>query len=470
MQPGLSDRYRDSITSSDSFYSNPYRQDLDYARGNQLRANLFKNKDTLENSQSQLEERLFDQFRENKFRLPLGKFAFIGQIGKYAFFAILLPPYIICWGIPKWIFQKTGPFVGSGFQSVGWLLEKISGSTNEFYQRLSEKIKLLIARKNTLKTNKESRTQAIQTLLKQNFAYARKAHQLLQQQLGVYLRQSLEPFKRVGQFLKHIGNGALIFKNLMKENLQNQLEKQKWQILKVAEKLKEKLIRNYKKLEEPFKKYYEQIASVANFAILVLYKPILITWNFSLQFYSSLSFAWPKNSGNAFKKMVDLFSKSANNVKNQFSKNLNRLAKTGAFIAKGMIKIADTLIKPLANFKNHALTLKAKAVETIRNFTAHSTSFLKKSFNPVRRFILRKLREREGGFKKTKQFFKNTKEKLFKKKNEISTWLLYKIKTFPGLVFDFIKLALLKTRIFMQYLWAWTRILARYGWQVLNEL
>lgn len=89
-------------------YSNPYDMRMQSHPGlaSQRQANYLKSQDTLSSAHLRLEKEIFLKMKEGGLNFPWGSFVVVGTIGKYVFLAFMLPPYMLCYGIPKWIVMQ----------------------------------------------------------------------------------------------------------------------------------------------------------------------------------------------------------------------------------------------------------------------------------------------------------------------------------------------------------------------------
>jgi predicted PurR-regulated permease PerM len=69
--------------------------------------NLY-GKDSLRTQQTRLEREMFDKFRTS---IPNDAVILVGKAGKFVFLAIMLPPYIFLYGIPKFMMVQVLPFL-----------------------------------------------------------------------------------------------------------------------------------------------------------------------------------------------------------------------------------------------------------------------------------------------------------------------------------------------------------------------
>ena len=70
----------------------------------------------------------------------------IGQLGKYLFLGVMLPPYMILYRMPKWFILKAVPFVYFGVSITGKVFTKLRGVA-DFFLPILAKAKALFTRK-----------------------------------------------------------------------------------------------------------------------------------------------------------------------------------------------------------------------------------------------------------------------------------------------------------------------------------
>lgn len=66
-------------------------------------------KDTLQSTQQRLNREVFERFKNTGLNLPHESFVAVVQVGKYVFLAIMLPPYLCFYGIPRWLMANVMP-------------------------------------------------------------------------------------------------------------------------------------------------------------------------------------------------------------------------------------------------------------------------------------------------------------------------------------------------------------------------
>lgn len=65
--------------------------------------------DTIESTQQRVDREVLERFQGNGRKLPHDSFVAVVHVGKYIFMAIMLPPYLCAYGIPRWILVTAVP-------------------------------------------------------------------------------------------------------------------------------------------------------------------------------------------------------------------------------------------------------------------------------------------------------------------------------------------------------------------------
>lgn len=68
-------------------------------------------KDTLESTQQRLNREIFERFRNSGLNLSHESFIAVAQVGKYMFLAIMVPPYLLFYGVPRWLLLNVMPHI-----------------------------------------------------------------------------------------------------------------------------------------------------------------------------------------------------------------------------------------------------------------------------------------------------------------------------------------------------------------------
>lgn len=103
--------YHSSLRRCD-MYDNPYNTQMQaHPSIVKQRQESHASKDSISSSQTKLERELFETFKQQGMQLFSGKFFLIGQAGKFAFLAIMLPTYLFFYGIPKWMLTEAAPTI-----------------------------------------------------------------------------------------------------------------------------------------------------------------------------------------------------------------------------------------------------------------------------------------------------------------------------------------------------------------------
>ena len=112
--------YRDSVSKCE-VYSNPYdtRNLSNEALANHRKETYLNGRDHLETTRKRLERQTIDRVLSNN------RMIIIVQVGKYLFLAIMVPPYILFYGVPKWLFLQGFPLMFAGMKSATQYLNQL---------------------------------------------------------------------------------------------------------------------------------------------------------------------------------------------------------------------------------------------------------------------------------------------------------------------------------------------------------
>lgn len=77
----------------------------------------IKNKDTIESTQQRLRREMLNKLDNKGLELPHETYVAVIQVGKYMFMAVMLPVYLCCYGIPRWILVNAMPHLFLGIKN-----------------------------------------------------------------------------------------------------------------------------------------------------------------------------------------------------------------------------------------------------------------------------------------------------------------------------------------------------------------
>lgn len=120
-----------------------------------------RTKDVLEKKTSNHD--LLERWQTERFQLPHETYAVVVQVGKYVFLAIMLPPYLLCYGLPKWFLvdllpqvftiaknecMRVGRFFSEFSKTIvdimkGMMKQLIGDSVKTFHEKSKEFMKFL---------------------------------------------------------------------------------------------------------------------------------------------------------------------------------------------------------------------------------------------------------------------------------------------------------------------------------------
>ncbi len=100
--------------------------------------------DTIESTQQRMNREVLERFKGTGMRLPHDSFVAVVNIGKYLFLAIMLPPYLCLYGIPRWLIVMALPqmflFVKSQAMHIGRFVQELAKSLTDLMKGLIEQM------------------------------------------------------------------------------------------------------------------------------------------------------------------------------------------------------------------------------------------------------------------------------------------------------------------------------------------
>jgi hypothetical protein len=189
--PGNRKIYRDTISRC-NLYSNPYDTHMTShpALVRQRAEEYARSKDVIESVQKQLERDLMQRLL---LKLPTGKFVLVAQLGKYTFLAIMLPPYIFLYGLPKWLMTEGMPWI---FNIIKKRVKTLHFGVNRHLKITLQSIQkpifaLLQAAKNRIDKAQDGVTRL-----------AQKAYKVVTYPWNVIKEKLVRPFLKAYQFIE----------------------------------------------------------------------------------------------------------------------------------------------------------------------------------------------------------------------------------------------------------------------------
>jgi len=108
------------------------------------RQEIVIGKDTIESTQQRLNREVQEKFEGVGRRLPHESYVAVVQVGKYMFLAIMLPPYLCIYGIPRWLLIVAIPevslFVKNLSVQVGRFVLEISKTLGDLMKGLIDQM------------------------------------------------------------------------------------------------------------------------------------------------------------------------------------------------------------------------------------------------------------------------------------------------------------------------------------------
>lgn len=479
--------YRDSISRcgpQDDIYSlirNPYAPQIKKAQAPV---------DTIEvcTPEQMLEKEAMAKLKEGRLGLLSNdKMLVIARAGRLLFILITLPPYIFLYGIPKWLMMEAIPWM---FLRTKTFFQKTVDFSNQILTKIWESVKL------NLTSRFSSGLQTFAEYMKWVNKSMEALFTHLQHQVVQLNQKFTKPFKDAYELLEGV----------VKESLAK--------ILQGQQKIKEKIQSLIKSIQNSFQLGQERLHHS-------LMQPMQ-QWTSQQVERIASTLKHIENRTSAFgerlyafvalpiKKVAKFFEKSAQKITQKIQE----------FVVKPLVEWAQPKIDASAKFlrkvQNRVEKTVSKHIENIQKKISATAEFVHQSVQPLVNwgfmisqamikfitpdFFLGWLRSKasQGWSKKNRVFApafarlgnhlkKGVQNKWhqFKQKGKslktwaikVVRWIIAKILEAPGQLWNLmIKLfyaflrAVRQTVHFLKLTWMWTRVLSRYGAQLLREL
>jgi predicted translin family RNA/ssDNA-binding protein len=100
--------------------------------------------DTIESTQQRLNRQIFERLQNGGLRLPHESYVAVVQVGKFLVLAIMLPPYLLVYGLPRWILVSALPQIFLGIKNemlrMGRFLFEISKQIADIMKGILEQM------------------------------------------------------------------------------------------------------------------------------------------------------------------------------------------------------------------------------------------------------------------------------------------------------------------------------------------
>lgn len=172
-------------------YDNPYNTQMQaHPAIVKQRQETFAVQDSISSSQKKLEKELFESFKQFSMQMFSGKFFIIGQAGKYAFLAIMLPTYLFFYGIPKWLLTEAAPVVYDFTKRI------VSHAGSKIGSAVSH---LATAAFEIVRTVTDPILNFIQTRIEKSREFYHNVKQRIEQIVKSFSKTLISPFQKITQ-------------------------------------------------------------------------------------------------------------------------------------------------------------------------------------------------------------------------------------------------------------------------------
>ncbi len=161
--------------------------------------------DTIESTQQRVDREVLERFQGSGRKLPHDSFVAVVHVGKYVFLAIMLPPYLCMYGIPRWFLVTALPhlfhFVKNQSTYVGRFIQDLASRLVDLMkgmieQMIGDALKMTQRHAKNLWGYLTARTQDVINKIAQAAAYCQKQLMALQHSC---MRPLTAPYEKLAQ-------------------------------------------------------------------------------------------------------------------------------------------------------------------------------------------------------------------------------------------------------------------------------
>lgn len=243
-------------------------------------------KDTIQSTQHRLNRQMLEKLESMGFKLPHDSFVAVVQVGKYLFLAVMLPPYLALYGIPKWLLLIALPNLFNFAKEGAWRF-------GQYVQTLSTHL-----------------VDLMKGILDQTLGHAmRMSKQFLKKRYDAFQKFNHKIIHRVQNELARLTTKMEEVQNAVKKRISHILEAVKEMVNKAREEVKQKALRP---LQEVIGRGSELISQLSNLFAVNRFTQ-------ALQFFQNQTHQIRTKREEWGKIISEKFDKMKANVKNMLS-------------------------------------------------------------------------------------------------------------------------------------------------------
>lgn len=196
-------------------------------------------KDTIQSTQHRLNRQMLEKLESLGFKLPHDSFVAVVQVGKYLFLAVMLPPYLALYGLPKWLLLMALPNLFNFAKEGVWRF-------GQYIQTLSTHL-----------------VDLMKGILDQTLGHAmRMSKQFLKKRYEAFQQFNQKIATRIQNELSRITAKIEEVQNRVKERVLHLSEAVKELVNKVREEVKQKALKPIKNIFEKGGELFSQLSNV----------------------------------------------------------------------------------------------------------------------------------------------------------------------------------------------------------------
>lgn len=460
-------RFRSDIQSCDKAYSNPYRMDPTAVA---VSKKMRKERDSIAPSEQKLlEDFLKSQIIHN--RLPPGATTLIANLGRGLVLMIVMPPFLVLYKTPKWIFEQLSPLLvkaaKEGGEKLGNMLLLILAWPTELYARIQDRLKKAL----------QFRLKKPQTKKGDNL------FQLLMKDLRAHGQKILTPLRWVAKTINNVQKNIKSTKNAFKEKLQLGNKAFLAFIKQGQQSIKNGVNEALKKIKQTANSLMPTLKNVTIKALKPLDKLLEVSLGAITQVVQAGSKLFAAFSNPLAYFYQHTITEAAKATYKAITKPLEMVSNALSSSATWMKQQAQLVVQPFMNLNavinDRSQRVKVYAQQTLEKYQRGVVDKMRQVARAMKRLLepmqiyVRKLwdQSKEGAKKQLQKWQKRANQAALKTK-QAAIWLALHVKHFPSLCLKWLRRLYIWTiRLCKKFFWAirvtftWMKILLQYSFQ-----
>ena len=464
--------YRDSMGRCDT-YSNPY--DARIANNDALkqhRAKIYQ-KDRMESSTHRMEREAWRQFLSQNSAAREGRFTLAARAGKYAFLALMLPPYLFFYGAPKWLIQNGFPFLFEMAQLASKPFQKGLAKLKEATDRLGEQVNRLGEAAKQIGTR-------VGVGLNKIFSPFTRAGQALQNQYHNLLQRSQGLSQFISARASHLQKAFSNLSDQLKKLSSQMTDRMRENLSALGKESYQKLVKPLHWLQSRMVDLGKQLDAGAERLVQVVKKPfeILVPLkNRLMEIPQVVTEPVGKWMNARMEGIADQWKRLSDWGKEKAGSWKEKVEGLGSKASETASKVFETVANPVIQMTHQVMhAIQVPFIAMLNPIQNGSMKF----GNGIKEFaesVAERIRRLKDHAKLAGIILQRFYDSLRDRARQAIAWIIPKVKAAPKLIWKYLKMLyfaicrLIKKLIhILRMIYIWIRILMWYGWRLLREI